>query len=249
MRHADAGYEAAIATAREQSLKLPMIHPDRPMRAIDITYLNGPDVEPLALTDDEILAAVEAGARRAGARRDRDRAARAPDARKRLPTAISTCCAATSRRSAWPASRWSATSSTTTSSGLPSEMALLNLFDPEHRRAAWRSSTPAAITDMRTGAVTAHRRQASRAQGLARCSAISARAAPPTGTCACSIDLFDFDEIRVHSRRPESRDAFAARLSKRSRQAGHGDDGLGDLRRGADIVVEASRLPEAARRC
>ncbi|MBU1440893.1 MAG: urocanate hydratase [Gammaproteobacteria bacterium] len=30
MRHADAGYEAAIATAREQSLKLPMIHPDRP---------------------------------------------------------------------------------------------------------------------------------------------------------------------------------------------------------------------------
>ena len=38
--------------------------------AIDIAYLNGPDVAPLALTDDEILDAVEAGcARRAVARR------------------------------------------------------------------------------------------------------------------------------------------------------------------------------------
>ena len=33
------------------------------MQAIDITYLNGPDVGALALTDDEILAAVEGGAR------------------------------------------------------------------------------------------------------------------------------------------------------------------------------------------
>jgi len=29
------------------------------MRQIDITYLNGPDVERLALTDDEVIAAVE----------------------------------------------------------------------------------------------------------------------------------------------------------------------------------------------
>jgi ornithine cyclodeaminase len=28
-------------------------------KRIDITYLNGPDVEALALTDDEIIAAVE----------------------------------------------------------------------------------------------------------------------------------------------------------------------------------------------
>ena len=42
---------------------------------------------------------------------------------------------------------------------------------------------------------------------------MSARAAPPTGTCGCSTILFDFDEIRVHSRRPESRDGFAAKLS------------------------------------
>ena len=56
--------------------------------------------------------------------------------------------------------------------------------------------------------------------------------------------LFDFDEIRVHSRRPESRDAFAARLVARSRQAGRGDATTGSpASRGADIVVEASRLP------
>ncbi len=37
---------------------------------LTLTYLNGPDVAALALTDDEILGAVEAGlARRAKARR------------------------------------------------------------------------------------------------------------------------------------------------------------------------------------
>ena len=55
--------------------------------------------------------------------------------------------------------------------------------------------------------------------------------------------LFGFDEIRVHSRRPESRDAFAERLVARSRQAR--DRATEDWRscvEGADIVVEASRL-------
>jgi ornithine cyclodeaminase/alanine dehydrogenase-like protein (mu-crystallin family) len=34
--------------------------------SIDLTYLNGPDVAALALTDDEILAAVEGGLRAQG---------------------------------------------------------------------------------------------------------------------------------------------------------------------------------------
>ena len=51
--------------------------------------------------------------------------------------------------------------------------------------------------------------------------------------------LFEFDEIRVHSRRPESRDAFAERLSARSRQAG-----AGDRRTGAP----ASRAPISSSR-
>jgi hypothetical protein len=45
---------------------------------IDIAYLNGEDVERLALSDDEILAAVEAGPRGAGAQGNGRRAARPP---------------------------------------------------------------------------------------------------------------------------------------------------------------------------
>ena len=44
--------------------------------------------------------------------------------------------------------------------------------------------------------------------------------------------LFDFDEIRVHSRRPESRERFRRDGCPRSRQEGHRDRGLGELRRG-----------------
>ena len=54
--------------------------------------------------------------------------------------------------------------------------------------------------------------------------------------------LFGFDAIRVHSRRPESRDEFAARLS---RELGKPVIATADWRscvEGADIVVEASRL-------
>jgi ornithine cyclodeaminase len=56
--------------------------------------------------------------------------------------------------------------------------------------------------------------------------------------------LYDFDEIRVHSRRPESQQAFGERLS---RDLGKPVKVVNDWEscvRGADIVVEASRLPE-----
>jgi ornithine cyclodeaminase len=124
--------------------------------------------------------------------------------------------------------------------GLPSELAVLTLFDP-------RTGIPKAIldasgiTDMRTGAVTAigarHlARKASKILGH-----IGAR-----GTAYWNVRLLDrlfgFDEIRVHSRRPESRDAFAERLS---RDLGKPVIATPDWRscvEGADIVVEASRL-------
>src|SRR5438552_14199678 len=87
--------------------------------------------------------------------------------------------------------------------GLPSEMAILNLFDPATGMpSAILDAT--AITDMRTGAVTAIgakflARKDSRVLGH-----IGAR-----GTAYWNVrlldKLFDFDEIRVHSRRPESR--------------------------------------------
>ncbi|CAN0605820.1 unnamed protein product, partial [Ectocarpus sp. 12 AP-2014] len=94
--------------------------------------------------------------------------------------------------------------------GLPSEMAILNLFDPENGmpKAIIDAS---AITDMRTGAMTAIG-----AKYLARKDSKILGHIGARGTAYWNVrlmdHLFDFDEIRVHSRRPESRDAFGARL-------------------------------------
>ncbi|WP_151475870.1 ornithine cyclodeaminase family protein [Streptomyces albicerus] len=125
-------------------------------------------------------------------------------------------------------------------SGLPSEMALLNLFDP-------RTGMPVAvvdataITEMRTGALTALG-----ARHLARPDAkvlghIGARA-----TSYWNVRLldriFDLDEIRVHSRRPESREAFAERLERDLGKPVIVTEDWKTCVEGADIVVEASRL-------
>ena len=96
--------------------------------------------------------------------------------------------------------------------GLPSEMGLLNLFDPATGQPV-AIIDAAGLTDMRTGAVTAigasHlARKDSRVLGH-----IGAR-----GTAYWNVrlldSLFHFDEIRVHSRRPESRTNFAAKLTR-----------------------------------
>ena len=54
--------------------------------------------------------------------------------------------------------------------------------------------------------------------------------------------LFGFDEIRVHSRRKESREEFAAELSRDLGKKVVALDNWEDTVKGADIVVEASRL-------
>ena len=124
--------------------------------------------------------------------------------------------------------------------GLPSEMALLNLFDPETGmpRAVLDATS---ITDMRTGAMTAIgakylARKDSRVLGH-----IGAR-----GTSYWNVRLldrlFDFDEIRVHSRRPESREAFGERLESALGKPVVVTDNWRDCLEGADILVEASRL-------
>ena len=61
--------------------------------------------------------------------------------------------------------------------------------------------------------------------------------------------LFDFDEIRVHSRRPESRDAFAERLAADLGKPVVATSDWESCVRGADIVVEASRLSKRRSRC
>lgn len=56
--------------------------------------------------------------------------------------------------------------------------------------------------------------------------------------------LYDFDEIRIHSRRPESRNDFAHRLEQDLGKKIIVTDDWESCVRGADIVVEASRLNE-----
>ncbi|MBB6164554.1 MULTISPECIES: ornithine cyclodeaminase family protein [Rhizobium] len=124
--------------------------------------------------------------------------------------------------------------------GYPSEFGVLNLFDP-------RTGVPkaildaTAITDMRTGAVTAMGAKHLARKGSKVLGHIGAR-----GTAYWNVrlldHLFDFDEIRVHSRRPESRDAFGAKLEKDLGKKITVTDNWRDCVADSDIVVEASRL-------
>jgi ornithine cyclodeaminase len=124
--------------------------------------------------------------------------------------------------------------------GLPSEMALLNLFDPATGMPkAVVDAT--AITEMRTGAVTAIG-----ARYLARPDSRVLGHIGARGTAYWNVRLldrlFDFAEIRVHSRRPESRRAFARRLSEDLGKPVWATDDWQSCVEAADIVVEASRL-------
>ena len=119
-------------------------------------------------------------------------------------------------------------------------MAVLNLFDPETGMPkAMIDAT--AITEMRTGAVTALG-----ARHLARRDSKVLGHIGARGTAYWNVrlldSLFDFDEIRVHSRRPESRDEFARRLSEDLGKKVRSTEDWESCVRGADIVVEASRL-------
>jgi ornithine cyclodeaminase len=124
--------------------------------------------------------------------------------------------------------------------GLPSEMALLNLFDPTTGMpVAILDAT--AITDMRTGALTALG-----AKYLAPHKARILGHVGARGTAYWNVRLldrlFDFAEIRVHSRRPESRNAFAERLTADLGKKVTAVDNWQACLEGADIMVEASRL-------
>jgi ornithine cyclodeaminase len=123
-------------------------------------------------------------------------------------------------------------------------MALLTLFDPRTGRpVAVLDAT--AITDMRTGAVTALG-----ARHLARRDSAVLGHVGARGTAYWNVRLLDrlfgFREIRVHSRRPESRAAFAARLTADLGRPVRVVDDWESCVRGADIVVEAARLAEPA---
>jgi alanine dehydrogenase len=210
------------------------------MTPIYIDYLNAFDIEALSMSDAEILAAVEAGllAQGNGEVVIEPRVHLEPDPSFRghfnvLRGYVAPLDAAGVKIVGDYVDNYL--------QGLPSEFGILNLFDP--RTGAPRAILDATvITDMRTGAVTAIGAKHLASKRSRVLGHIGAR-----GTAYWNVrlldHLFDFEEIRVHSRRPESRKAFAARLSE---DLGKQVVAVEDWQRcveGADIVVEASRLP------
>jgi len=210
------------------------------MSQINLTYLNGPDVAQLDLTNDEILAAVEGGLKAQGLGQTviEPRVHLIPESSDKGHFNV---LRGVVKPLGFAGVKVVGDFVDNYQRGLPSEMALLNLFDPE-------TGMPKAIldasgiTDMRTGALTAIG-----AKHLARKTSRILGHIGARGTAYWNVRLLDhlfgFDEIRVHSRRPESRQAFADRLS---RDLGKKVTATADWEscvRGADIVVEASRLP------
>jgi alanine dehydrogenase len=211
-------------------------------REINLTYLNHPDVQALQLTDAEIVAAVEEGLRAQGLGQttieprmhlvpEKDYPGHFNVLRGYLRTLGEHGVAGVKTVGDFYRNY---------EHGLPSELAILNLFDP-------KTGVPLAmidasdITDMRTGAVTAIG-----AKHLARKDSKVLGHIGARGTSYWNVRLldaiFDFDEIRVHSRRPESRDAFGAQLEKDLGKKIVVTTDWESTVRGADIVVEASRL-------
>jgi alanine dehydrogenase len=211
------------------------------MKQIHITYLNGPDVEQLALSDDEILSAVENALRAQGMKQTvvEPRVHLIPESSDKghfniLRGFIKPLGVAGVKVVSDFVDNYK--------QDLPSEMALLNLFSPD-------TGMPIAvidatsITDMRTGAMTAIGAKHLARKGSKILGHIGSR-----GTAYWNVRLldriFDFDQIRVHSRRPESRQAFGERLARDLGKPVIVTDNWHDCVADADIVVEASRLPE-----
>jgi len=212
------------------------------MAEISFTYLNGPDIAALEMTDQEILDAVEAGLRAQGEGQTviEPRVHLEPDPTFRGHFNVLRGYVAPL---GYAGVKIVGDYIDNYQRGLPSEMAMLNLFDP-------RTGMPlalldaTAITEMRTGAVTALgakylARRDSRVLGH-----IGAR-----GTAYWNVRLlnylFDLAEIRVHSRRPESRGAFAEQLSRDLGKEVIAVESWEACLLGADIQVEAARLDKA----
>ncbi len=205
----------------------------------DIVWLNGPDIDALRMTDDEILIAVDRGllAQGHGETVIEPRVHLEPDPAFRghfnvLRGYVAPLNVAGVKIVGDYVDNWKR--------GLPSEMALLNLFDP-------RTGMPVAIvdataiTEMRTGAMTALGAKYLGPSKPRTLGHVGAR-----GSAYWNVRLldrlFNFEEIRVHSRRPESRGSFARQLSQDLGKDVIPTDDWQTCLEGADIMVEASRL-------
>jgi alanine dehydrogenase len=209
-------------------------------KEVFITYLNGADIDALNPSDDEILSAVESGlhAQGAGATVIEPRVHLIPESSAHGHFNV---LRGVVKPLGFAGVKVVGDFVNNFQLGLPSEMAILNLFDPTTGMPkAILDAT--AITDMRTGAMTALG-----AKHLARKNSRVLGHVGARGTAYWNVrlldHLFDFDEIRVHSKRPESRDAFAAKLSADLGKKVVATETWEDCLKGADILVEASRLP------
>ncbi len=212
------------------------------MKPVYIDYLNGPDVAALAISDDEILAAIETSlaAQGRGECVIEPRMHLKPDAG--VDGHFNVLRGAIGAPINLAGVKVVGDFVDNYKQDLPSEVGMLTLLDP-------RTGIPVAIvdataiTDMRTGAVTAIG-----AKYLARKNAKVLGHIGARGTAYWNVrlldKLFNFDEIRVHSARPESRNSFGARLSRDLGKQVTVCDNWHDTVAGADIVVEASRLRE-----
>jgi ornithine cyclodeaminase len=128
--------------------------------------------------------------------------------------------------------------------GLPSELGLLTLYDPA-------TGIPLSIMDAtmitacRTGAMTAVG-----ARYLARPDSRILGHVGARGTALWNVvlldEMFELQEIRITSRRPQSREAFALELASVTGTPVRVMSTADETFDGADILVEASRLTEPA---
>jgi alanine dehydrogenase len=207
-----------------------------------LRFLSGPDIDSLAIPNAEIVAAVEDAVRAHGEGRAvvEPRVHLVPDAggaghfnvlRGHLGTADATGVSGVKVVGDFVSNYLT---------GLPSELGLLMLFDPG-------TGVPLAIMDAtlitacRTGAMTAVG-----ARYLARPDSRVLGHVGARGTAFWNVvlldEMFDLDEIRVTSRRPESRVAFARQLAAVTDTRVLVTASPDETFDGADILVEASRL-------
>ena len=209
-----------------------------------IRFLSGPDIDSLGLSNAEIIDAVEGAVRAHGDGRvvveprvhlvpDNDGAGHFNVLRGHLsarrPAGVSGVKVVGDFVANYAA-------------GLPSELGLLTLYDPD-------TGVPLSIMDAtmitacRTGAMTAVG-----ARYLARPDSRVLGHVGARGTAFWNVvlldELFDLDEIRVTSRRPESREAFAQQLAAVTGTRVRVTATAEEVFDGADILVEASRLTE-----
>lgn len=209
------------------------------MSSINLRYLSGPDVQALNLSNDEILQAIELSllAQGNGETVIEPRSHLIPDETFRghfnvLRGYIAPLEIAGVKIVGDYIDNYQ--------QGLPSEHATLNLMHA-------RTGVPLAImdathiTDMRTGALTAMGAKYLAPDNARVLGHIGAR-----GTAYWNVrlldHLFDFDEIRIHSRREESRTEFAAKLATDLGKPITVTDNWQACLDQADIIVEASRL-------